>query len=381
MRTSFVPDGSVKDWIRGHTESDLPRANVTPLAACKWLIDEWSIQIEMATGRMRIPDSAFRRRLRDELAEANELHAAKGWNDDQRSYHRDPPPMGPVRHAAGMVGALEYQHLRFDSEFEPWPDEPGRERWLDYRPVRTGHAWMMRHEGKPRPWIVLVNGYRTGDPGIDLTTFRAGRLHHHHGLNVVAVVLPLHGPRAIASNGGRVLYAGAMNTIFTMAQGAWDIRRLMGWLRDTHDAQQVGITGISLGGYMSSLVAALDDDLACVIAGVPEADLVRGMRRQIDPLLPPFYEQWGLSWEPLERVFDVVSPMSLPCLVPHDRRFIYAGLLDRWVRPGNVKDLWDHWEQPAIHWYQGSHLSFPFEPTVKRFVDDAITHSFDLPTA
>lgn len=379
MPTMRPTDWSLRDWVRGHTEDDLPPVEPTPGAVWKWLIDEWSIQMELAAGRLRIPDTTFRRRLRSELEEAWELYDRKGWLDDPRTYHQDPPPLTEVSTASGIALGMRYEHVRFDSGYEPWPGEPGRDRWLDYRPVQTGHAWMVRHDGPPRPWLVLVNGYRTGDPTIDLGTFDARRLHHHHGLNVMAVVLPLHGPRAIDRNGGRVLYSGAMNTIHTVAQGAWDIRRLIGWIRADQQAPAVGITGISLGGYMSTLVAGLEPDLACVIAGVPEADLVRGMRRQFDPLLPPYYEQWGLSWAPLERLFRAVSPMALPCLVPKEHRYIYAGLLDRWVRPGNVKDLWEHWDRPSIHWYRGSHLSFPFERSVRRFVDDALTSSF--PTA
>ena len=243
---------------------------------------------------------------------------------------------------------------------------------------------MLRHtdadgEVEPgRPWIVLVNGYRTGQPMIDLGTFRAEHLHEEHGLNVVAVVLPQHGPRAIGSAGGRVLYSGVMNTIFTLAQGAWDIRRVINWIRDDQEATKVAITGISLGGYMSGLVAGLEEGLAGVIAGVPEADLARGIRRQMDPLLPPFYEQWGLSWEPL-RAGGAGWSRPMAIAVPgarSERLFIYAGLLDRWVRPGNVRDLWEHWEEPEILWYQGSHLSFPFEPSVRRFVDRAITEIY-----
>lgn len=367
---------TLRDWARGHTEDDVPDIDLNPINVWKWLVDEWTIQIEMASGRMRVPDGAFRRRLRDELSVARRLASDNGWLDDPRSYHREPPPMGPVDINPAVSGPYRYEHVRFDSGFEPWSDEPGRERWLDYRPVQTGHAWMLRHDDGPRPWIVLVNGYRTGQPTIDLGTFRAERLHNEHGLNVIAVVLPLHGPRAIGTAGGRVLYSGVMNTVFTLAQGAWDIRRIIGWLRNDQQATKVGITGISLGGYMSGLVAGLEEGLAGVIAGVPEADLARGIRRQMDPLLPPFYEQWGLSWEPLHEVMGLVSPMSLPSLVPKDRRYIYAGLLDRWVRPGNVRDLWEHWDEPEILWYQGSHLSFPFEPSVRRFVDRAVTEIF-----
>ena len=238
---------------------------------------------------------------------------------------------------AASAGDTDFWHVRFPSEFEPWPDEPGRERWLDYRPVRTAHAWMLLHADQPRPWVVAVNGYRTGEPEMDMWMLNAHRLHRRWGLNVIAVVLPLQGPRAIGMSGSRVIHAGAMNTVFTVAQGAWDIRRVLSWVRGRYEAPATAISGISLGGYMAAMTAALDDDLAAVIAGVPESDLARGTRRQVEPLLPPFYEQWGLSWEPYEQILSVVSPLSLPCLVPAERRYIFAGLLDRWVRPGNVK--------------------------------------------
>ncbi|MFV0523304.1 MAG: alpha/beta hydrolase family protein [Acidimicrobiales bacterium] len=376
--TSVIPR-PILDWLRGHTEDDLPTPRPTPAAALKWTIDEWSLQLELMSGRMRVPDGGFRRRLRSELSEAWELYQERGWLDDPLSYHRTPPPGLPnLESQRESALGLPFEHLRFTSEFEPWPNEPGRDRWEAYQPVKTGHAWMLRHAGAPRPWIVLVNGYRTGTPAIDLGSFRAGHLHTDLGLNVIGVVLPLHGPRAVGPTGSRVLHAGAMNTMFTLAQGAWDVRRVINYLRDEYEAPAVGLSGISLGGNMVSLVSSLQDDLACVIAGVPEADLVRGLRRQLDPQLPPFYEQWGLSWDPLEKVLGVASPMSLACKVPHNRRYIYGGLLDRWVRPGNVRDLWKHWDEPSILWYEGSHLSFPLEPSVRRYIDDALIESFDL---
>lgn len=370
------------DWVRGHSDDDIPTPKPTPAALGKWWIDEWSMQAEMLQGRMRIPDITFRRRLREELSEARALFGERGWIKDPRSYHQEPPATTDMTLKSAPFAGLKLERFRFASDFEPHLGEPGRDRWLNYPKANEAAGWILRHSDyEDRPWILVINGYRTGDLGTDLMSFRVKHLHKDLGLNVANVTLPLHGPRALGeTSGARVLNAGAMNTINTIAHGAWDIRRVLAWLRTEMGAQSIGISGISLGGYMVSLVSCLDDDLACVIAGVPESDLVRGMRRQIEPLLPPFYEQWGLSWGPLERVFTPVSPLAMQPLVAHDRRYIYAGLLDRWVRPGNVKTLWEHWGQPSIHWYNGSHLSFPFEKSVKRYVDGSLREALPLST-
>ena len=270
-------------------------------------------------------------------------------------------------------GPAAFEHLRWSSGWAPWPDEPGRDRWLDYRRNLTAHAWLLRHRGPPRPWILCVNGYRTGDPATDLISFRAGHLHRSLRLNVAILVQPLHGPRSFGpTSGDRVVFGGAMNLVHALAQAAWDARRLLSWLRDSQGATTIGIQGLSLGGFVTGLVAGLDDDLRCAVAGIPESDMVRGLRRSFEPLLPPYYEQWGLSWTPYERVSRVVSPLGLAPLVPREGRYIYAGLVDRWVRPANIVTLWEHWERPSICWYQGGHLSALSERSVQRFVDGAL---------
>ena len=87
MSDAFAPGilpsrRDIDDWVRGHTLPGLPDVEPTPLAAFKWLTDEWAMQIELASGRTRIPDGAFRRRLRSELTEARELFEDRGWLDD-----------------------------------------------------------------------------------------------------------------------------------------------------------------------------------------------------------------------------------------------------------------------------------------------------------
>jgi len=41
--------------------------------------------------------------------------------------------------------------------------------------------------------------------------------------------------------------------------------------------------------------------------------------------------------------------------------------------------LWEHWEQPEICWYEGSHLSFPLESKVTDFVTDALAARLGTP--
>jgi hypothetical protein len=360
----------VRDWVVGHRVTDLPRPAHTPQVALKWLVDEWTVQAEMALNRVRVPSGTFRRRLRTELDDALALFEDAGWLAQPRSYHQDPPPLDSVEVSFGGFGPLPFDRLRFASGYEPRQGEPGRERWLGYEANRTAHAWVLRHEGGPRPWLVCVNGYRTGNPMVDMLAFDAVRLHHRLGLNLVFPVSPLHGPRRAGRSGDRVIYAGAMNLVHTLTQGVWDVRRLVSWLRRSGQAPAIGVMGLSLGGYLSALVAAFDDELDGVMLGVPESNLVRGIRRQVDVFLPPFYEQWGLSWNGFERVTRVVSPHAIEPVIPLERRAIFAGLVDRWVRPGNVHDLWRDWGQPAICWYDGSHLSFNFEPDVRRFTEE-----------
>jgi len=71
-------------------------------------------------------------------------------------------------------------------------------------------------------------------------------------------------------------------------------------------------------------------------------------------------------------VLRVVSPLALPVRVGRDRRFLYAGVADRLAPPHHAWNLWRHWERPRVVWYQGSHVSFLFEPSVQSLLEEAL---------
>jgi hypothetical protein len=78
-----------------------------------------------------------------------------------------------------------------------------------------------------------------------------------------------HGPRRVFGRSGDGFLTGDfVDTLHAQAQAVWGVRRLVGWLR-ANQATAIGLYGISLGAYTSALVASLEDDLSCVIAGIP----------------------------------------------------------------------------------------------------------------
>jgi len=123
------------------------------------------------------------------------------------------------------------------------------------------------------------------------------------------------------------------------------------------------------------MLASLDSDLDCVIAGIPATDFVRLATSHLPPPLRLVAELIGLDWESLRQMMRVVSPLALRPKVAWERRYLFAGLRDRLVPPEHVVDLWHHWDRPRLLWYQGGHVSFRWERPVKKLIKQALNES------
>jgi hypothetical protein len=352
-------------WRRA-APAGLPAARRGLALASKAVLDEIFLATEIASAPI-----VRERRVMRELGQALELFAERGWLDDPASYHETPPPIERAVIGAARSPGLTYECLSFESGYEPHPGEPGRERWLGYAANRTGWAWMLRHEGAPRPWLVCVPGYRMGTPLVDFAGFRVRWLHRRLGLNVLIPVLPFHGPRRVGRRSGDGYFAGDfVDTLHAQAQAVWDVRRLLGWVR-AQEPSAVGVHGVSLGAYTTALLAAMESDLDCVVAGVPAADFARLVRSHVPDAVLWAAERLGFRFQRIEDLLRVVSPFSFTPRVPGERCYLYAGLADRLASPEHALDLWRHWGEPRVSWYHGSHVSFLWEREVRHLLLDA----------
>lgn len=365
------------DRVAARERRGAPLSRQRLAMATKIALDEFFFATELASAPfISLRDRA---RVNRETLRALDLFAKRGWLDEPERYHVRPPPLDVGRFEERQRTGLAYRHLRFQSGYAPHRGEPGRERWLRYRGNLTAHAWLLRHPGGPRPWLVCVPGYRMGQPVVDFAGFRVRWLHRTLGLNVAVPVMPLHGPRRHGRRSGDGFFAGDfVDTVHAQAQAVWDVRRLIRWLR-LQGAPGVGAYGVSLGGYTVALLAGLEDEIDCVIAGIPASDFVRLMRAHAPELLLRAAERAGFSFERVARLLRVVSPLAIAPRPPRERRFLYAGLADRLASPDHARELWHHWERPRAVWYRGSHVSFLWEEKVEALLIEALAASGLLP--
>jgi pimeloyl-ACP methyl ester carboxylesterase len=376
LRSVLAPGLLAARWvgqqrILGPDDPPSPRPSLS--LAAKAVLDEIFFLTEVVSARFVA--AADLGRLAEEVAAALAVFETRGWLASPERYHETPPVLvSPELRPARTVGR-DYAHLVFASGYEPHPGEPGRERWIGYVPNRTAHAWVLRHPGRPRPWLVCIHGYRTGFPLADFVGFPAMWLHRELGLNVVLPVLPLHGPRTVGWRSGDGVVSGAyLDTVHVQAQAVWDVRRLLRWIR-AEGGERVGVYGVSLGGQTAALLAALEPDLDCVIAGMPAADSVHLARWNVPWFVMTLAERLGIRWDHVEQLLRVTSPLAMLPQVARERRFLFAGLADRLVPRDHLHALWHHWERPSIGWYAGSHVSFLLEPAVRGFLRESLVTS------
>lgn len=355
--------------VRRFTDSPpggVPTPAISPGLIAQVALDE--AILGMAMGPNRFPRRADYERVGAELAAARALFGARGWLDDPRSYHRDPPPLSDPSIAHGWAVGTSYERLLFPSGWLPREEEPGFDRWARNENNATAAATLLRHPGAPRPWVVAIHGLAMGYPMADFFGLHAKLLHRHLGLNVIMPVLPLHGPRRITRVSGEAMLSfDLIDALHALTQSIWDLRRILSWVHEQRP-RGVAVYGVSLGAYVASLLSGLTEGVDMVVAGIPVIDFPA----LFETHAPHVIRLRGLEHQILggtaEAVHSVVSPLAFAPRVPKEGRFIFAGLGDRMATPAQAHRLWEHWEEPSICWYAGNHMGYLWSGAVRDYL-------------
>ena len=292
----------------------------------------------------------------EETQAAYTLFEQQGWLENPADFHQAPPSVKLTEMKPVRIAGLECQSLRFASEFEPKPGLPGRERFMAWKENHQCHATVVQTNTKA-PWLLCVHGFGMGNPKMDIQAFKIPKLVKELGINAALIILPLHGARSPGGfSGDKFIGLSPLDFIHAEAQAIWDLRRLIGWMRE-QGAENIVVHGISLGAYTAALLSCLEAGIDAVIAGVPPTDIIATRDYIATSVERRLAGVAGLDSEQSRATHRVVSPLAMPSLVPRSGRYIYAASGDQFVPIEQVAALWQHWQQPEISWCTGGHVS------------------------
>lgn len=210
-----------------------------------------------------------------------------------------------------------------------------------------------------------------------LSRYLAARMADR-GITALFVKLPYYGERRPArlGDGKKFLSADIERSTLAMRQGICDVRRAAAWLakRPGVDPDRLGIAGISLGGIVGSVAAAVDPslnhaalllaggDLARILWEMPESEAARARQSWIDS---------GRTLADLEKLCRPYDPLTHAARLQGKKVLMFAGRADEVVPPACSKALWEKAGRPEIEWLDCGHYSAAglLLPAFRRTVD------------
>ena len=213
--------------------------------------------------------------------------------------------------------------------------------------------------GPKRPAVVVLHILGADFP---LSRYMAARLADR-GVAALFVKLPYYGerrPAAAGPNARKFLSTDIERTITSMRQGICDVRRATAWLKNRPeiDGSRLGVAGISLGGIVSAVAAAVDPAIregAFLLAG---GDLSRILWEM--PEGAAYRALWinsGRTLSDLKALTDPFDPLTYASRLTGKRVIMMAGKVDEVVPPSSARALWEAAGRPAIRWYDCGHYS------------------------
>lgn len=310
-----------------------------------------------------------------ETKESLELIKEKRLTESPLDHHQTPETPPSVSKTSEVIHRIHCEIIEYDSNYQPIHKFPSYDRWLAYEENKRCKATLLRQTDPKTPWMICLHGFGMGDAKNDLTMLQADKIYEK-GINVALFTLPVHGHRSPSKlSGSAFMGLSPLDYLHAKTQAIWDLRQLISLIR-AEGGEQIGVYGVSLGAYTASLLASIEEDLSCVIAGVPAIGVIANrelLASNIERRIPTVA---GLNVDDELAIHSLVSPLHLQPLVPHAHRYIYAGTGDQIVPPEHVKTLWEHWERPEITWCKAAHATAMKHPDAQAMIERAIRESF-----
>ncbi len=215
----------------------------------------------------------------------------------------------------------------------------------------TAAARLYLHEGRPRPAVLLLHGYRAGQFAVEERVWPVQWLFDK-GLDVALIVLPFHGVRLRRGRGPIFPGSDPRITNEGFRQAVLDLRALMRHMLE-RGAPSVGAMGMSLGGYTTSLLATVEPGLRFAVPMIPLASIAH-MAQSMGRLTGSAEEQ-AAQLAALDGAYRAVSPLARPPRIDPARVLVLGAEGDRITPVEHARWLAAHFGA-RLHLFHGGHI-------------------------
>jgi pimeloyl-ACP methyl ester carboxylesterase len=291
---------------------------------------------------------------------------------------KDPPAL--VHDLTAFASSDDYRRYRHDAG-ELFP-APGRidvkKRWLaphrvgfaewswqslhplifkdierEYRSHRDNQTALLRTLNlriKGKPMAILVNGFSSGHHLMERVAWPM-REFHRLGIGVSLFALPFHGPRGHAFPPEWPQQDTAF-TIEGFRQAIWDLQIAIRAMREA-GASEVGVVGMSLGGYTASLLATVTSDIDFLLSYIPICSVPDVMND--NDLVPGEGDIQRTLYEGYREQLVPITPVCRMPKVEPKRVSIISGAFDQLATVQHGQRLADHFGAELVT-FPGGHI-------------------------
>lgn len=271
------------------------------------------------------------------------------------------PDVRRVRPRFGL-GSVCTETLSWRSVHEPLSDAYKRRHQTDYAANTTAYArWVHQKAHRRKSLLLYVHGWLEPGSWVEEATLMP-LWYKELGVDVAHVQLPFHGRRSTSGqlfHGEWFWTADLVRSLEAVRQAVFDVRSIMAWFRNL-GYEEVGISGLSLGGCITMLTACVDplpDYVVPMIAHLELTDAIEEapiLWRMKDDLA-----RFGIDSAHRREIFTRVSLSQATPLLPNEKQLWVAAREDGYLKAELVEQQWKRWNQPPILWIPGGHMTFP----------------------
>jgi len=225
-----------------------------------------------------------------------------------------------------------------------------KREYRSHRDNETARLRTLSLRIKGRPMAILVNGFSSGHHLMERVAWPI-REFSRRGIGVSLFALPFHGPRGHAFPPEWPQQDTAF-TIEGFRQAIWDLQIAIRAMRDA-GASEVGVVGMSLGGYTTALLATATSNVDFVMSYIPIASIPDVMND--NDLVPGSGEVQRTLCEGYREQLVPITPVCRMPKVEPKRVSIISGQFDRLATVQHGTRLAQHFGTELVT-FPGGHI-------------------------